>query len=317
MDYGNGSQPQPNVIPKLLCRLQELLALQNKYQPNLTLPIEDNGSEVTIGIRDGSAHILRCLKVWYDLPTEVLLVSLNIMDRFLTKMKVQPIHIACISVASFHIACQMTCNPENVPERTHMITISQCKCTLSDLVRMESIIISKLEINLNDRDNLPVTALNFLRLFHEILCVMKYNDLYKKVVDQFQIFQRLEVIACNGLCVNYEASLIALVLLSSMVDIGVARLQPTPYAHVSVLSMVTFFTEIQENCQISDDCFYDCLESVLRIISKYDSQTGLPHRQRLVWRLSQRTLKYLRPTNKFNSMLPTIEEQCQYRTDDE
>jgi cyclin G2 len=45
-------------------------------------------SEITTGIRDGSAHVLRCLKVWYDLPSDVLFVAINLMDRFLTKMKV-------------------------------------------------------------------------------------------------------------------------------------------------------------------------------------------------------------------------------------
>jgi hypothetical protein len=45
-------------------------------------------TEITNGIRDGSAHVLRCLKVWYDLPSDVLFVAINLMDRFLTKMKV-------------------------------------------------------------------------------------------------------------------------------------------------------------------------------------------------------------------------------------
>lgn len=95
-------------------------------------------------------------------------------------LQVQPKHMACISVASFHIACKMTCGPDRVPESAHLITISQCKCTLSDLVRMESIIMSKLGITLNDRDNVPVTALTFLRMFHEILCAAERGDVYKK-----------------------------------------------------------------------------------------------------------------------------------------
>lgn len=42
-----------------------------------------------MGIRDGTAHVLRCLKVWYDMPSEVLFVAVNLVDRFLTKMKVR------------------------------------------------------------------------------------------------------------------------------------------------------------------------------------------------------------------------------------
>lgn len=60
--------------------------------------------EITIGTRDGAAHVLRCLKVWYDLPNDVLFTAINLVDRFLTKMKVRPKHMACISIGSFHLA---------------------------------------------------------------------------------------------------------------------------------------------------------------------------------------------------------------------
>lgn len=39
-------------------------------------------------MRNGSAHVLRCLKVWYDLPPDTFFNAVNIMDRFLTRMKV-------------------------------------------------------------------------------------------------------------------------------------------------------------------------------------------------------------------------------------
>ena len=41
-----------------------------------------------IGMRDGSAHVLRCLKVWYDLPSDVFHTALANIDTFLAKMKV-------------------------------------------------------------------------------------------------------------------------------------------------------------------------------------------------------------------------------------
>lgn len=62
--------------------------------------------EITIGTRDGAAHVLRCLKVWYELSNDVLFTAINLVDRFLTKMKVRPKHMACISVSSLHLAVQ-------------------------------------------------------------------------------------------------------------------------------------------------------------------------------------------------------------------
>lgn len=58
-------------------------------------------------MRDGAAHVLRCLKVWYDLPSSVLLAGLNLMDRFMSRMKARPKHLSCIAISSFHLAaCQ-------------------------------------------------------------------------------------------------------------------------------------------------------------------------------------------------------------------
>lgn len=67
-------------------------------------PTHSQDGEITIGTRDGAAHVLRCLKVWYDLPNDVLFNATNLVDRFLTKMKVKPKHMACISVGAFHLA---------------------------------------------------------------------------------------------------------------------------------------------------------------------------------------------------------------------
>merc|ERR1711881_555046 len=41
---------------------------------------------------------------------------------------------------------------------------------------------------------------------------------------------------------------------------------------------------------------------------KYNSECTVAHRQRLVWKLSNRTLRHLRPTDKLRATLPTIKE---------
>ena len=46
------------------------------------------GATITSGMRDGSSHVLRCLKVWYDLPSDVFFGAVSSIDRFLAKMKV-------------------------------------------------------------------------------------------------------------------------------------------------------------------------------------------------------------------------------------
>lgn len=62
--------------------------------------------------------------------------------------------------------------------------------------------------------------------------------------------------------------------------------------------------------QITDESFFATHELVGAILSKYNAQEQTPHRQRLVWRLSSRTARLLRPTDKFTSVLPVIAEHA-------
>ena len=96
-------------MASLMQDLQRALTLEAKFQPRLQLPtgnsnggvslsfliflflifyymslnyFQETGGEITSQMRDGAAHVLRCLKVWYDLPSSVLLAALNLMDRY-------------------------------------------------------------------------------------------------------------------------------------------------------------------------------------------------------------------------------------------
>lgn len=74
--------------------------------------------------------MLRCLKVWYELSNEVLFTAINLVDRFLTKMKVRPKHMACISVSSMHLAVKQLGLPVIDPE--DLVAISQVSNPLSE-----------------------------------------------------------------------------------------------------------------------------------------------------------------------------------------
>lgn len=56
------------------------------------------------------------------------------------------------------------------------------------------------------------------------------------------------------------------------------------------------------------------MKMVNSVVTHYDgyAQSHPSHRQRLTWKLSRRTLKQLRPTEKLVSVLPTIEEHRQF-----
>lgn len=66
-------------------------------------------------------------------------------------LQAQPKHLSCIAVSSFHLACSqyqetsITDLCSAVPDPSDLVTISQSRCSASDLLRMEAILASKLE----------------------------------------------------------------------------------------------------------------------------------------------------------------------------
>lgn len=296
-------------VQDMFTQLSESLALEPKYQPSLFLPLQSNDGEITIGTRDGAAHVLRCLKVWYDLPNDVLFNATNLVDRFLTKMKVKPKHMACISVGAFHLAVkQLGLLPIDTED---LVAISQCRCTARDLERMAEIVESKLGVQMKTS---AVTGLTFIRLFYHIFRhAAKELDLsafYEKAITLSDLEQRMEILACDASCASIRPSELALVMLCTQLDASVSKLNVGTQQQIS--GLVDYAIQMQKLCRIPDTTFFHTHGTVVKILSNYNGSQRMPYRQRLVWKLSSRTLRHLRPTDKLkvSSYLPTIEEDA-------
>jgi len=298
-----------------LCQLEQALELETKYR----VAAGDNpGGEmlggITSGMRDGSAHVLRCLKVWYDLPSDVFFNAISSIDRFLAKMKAQPKHLSCIAVAAFHLACmqhqklQQEQGKDNlivVPEPLDLVNISQSRCSPSDLLRMRAILASKLEMNPGAGPEQPITPLTMLRLMFNVCRAAASHlglNLFPENNIPDQLLHQLEILACDSLTLQYRPAEVALALLATNFQQRATR-EP---GHSTAL--MGFISELQKYCNIPSSSFVDCLGIVVNQLDKYNSECTVAHRQRLVWKLSTRTLRHLRPTDKLRATLPTIKE---------
>lgn len=329
-------QQQSFDVQPYLRQLDECLELEVKYRGSVqpssaqVSPVSPSSmieaATITSGMRDGSAHVLRCLKVWYDLPSDIFFNAISSIDRFLSKMKAQPKHLSCIAVASFHLAClqfrqmqdehakmpeQTTPNlstgipPISVPDASDLVTISQSRCSSSDLLRMQTILANKLEMNPGAGPDMPVTALSFLRL---MFAVSRAASVQLGLADALpaalpdQLLHQLEILGCDSLTLGYRPAEVALALLAT-------DFQQRATAHPGHSSaLMGFISELQKYCNISSGSFVNCLGVVMGQLDKYNGECTVAHRQRLVWKLSNRTLRHLRPTDKLRATLPTIKE---------
>ena len=62
-------------------------------------------------------------------------------------------------------------------------------------------------------------------------------------------------------------------------------------------------SELQRACGIANASFVRCLGIVVGQLERYNGEGTVAHRQRLVWKLSNRTLRHLRPTDKLRFAL--------------
>jgi len=313
-------------VQSFLRKLDQALELEVKFRgaaqpPSGIAGRPEAAGSITSGMRDGSAHVLRCLKVWYDLPSDVLFNAISSIDRFLAKMKAQPKHLSCIAVSAFHLACVQHRQIQveqgldesqlvGIPDPADLVSISQSRCSPSDLLRMQTILQSKLETVgppslVSTADSAPVTSLTFLKLMYRVVRATALRlDLFDLLPQKAtglpdHLVHQLEILACDSLTLNYRPCEVALALLATDIQ---ARVDKDP-KHTPALR---FLSELQKYCNISSEVFVDCLNVVMSQLDKYNSECMVAHRQRLVWKLSNRTLRHLRPTDKLRATLPTI-----------
>ncbi|XP_037828419.1 cyclin G [Lucilia sericata] len=294
--------------------LKEYDALQDKYHTVLLLPKESR-REVTAGGRDGSAYVLRCLKIWYELPSDVLFSAMSLVDRFLDRMAVKPKHMACMSVASFHLAIKQL-NLKPIPAED-LVTISQCGCTAGDLERMAGVIANKLGVQMG---HAPITSVSYLRIYFALFRNLakeiggQFFEFYKQLIKLEELENRLEILLCDVKTTVITPSTLALVLICLHLDFHIKESYTRGSPELKHVFEYILF--LQQYMRIPDRVFTCGFSIVSGILSHYNGQNKQPYKQRLVWKLSSRTLRVLRPTNRFSTDLPTIDEGITNAMDD-
>ncbi|KAE8631253.1 hypothetical protein XENTR_v10001124 [Xenopus tropicalis] len=178
---------------KLLKQLNLHLELESKYQPRekgliLIESTAENDNSICPRLRNAKVEDLWSLTNFFGLGMETFVLAVNILDRFLAIMKVKPKHLSCIGVCCFQLAAKVVEEDCNIPSVHDVIRISQCKCTVSDMNRMEKIISEKLHFEFK-----ATTALTFLHLYHTV--VLCHSSKRKEVLNLDKLEAQLK--ACN------------------------------------------------------------------------------------------------------------------------
>lgn len=178
--------------------------------------------------------------------------------RLFSSFQAQPKHLSCIAVSAFHLACrqhqqqQVLLSPGSssisIPEPADLVNISQSRCSPSDLLRMQGIIASKLDLNPGAGPESPVTSLTLLRIMFSVSRAAAVRLGLEGLLPEAlpaHVLHQLEILACDSMTLQYRPAEVALALLATDFQKR-AGSQP---GHANAL--MGFIAELQKYCNVS------------------------------------------------------------------
>ncbi|XP_004696828.1 cyclin-G1 [Echinops telfairi] len=280
---------------KLLPQLNALLELESRCQPKLCglrliESAHDNGLRMTARLRDFEVKDLLSLTQFFGFDTETFSLAVNLLDRFLSKLKVQPKHLGCVGLSCFYLAVKSVEEERNVPLASDLIRISQYRFTVSDLMRMEKIVLEKVCWKVK-----AATAFQFLQLYYSL-------------IQENLPFERRN-------CLNFER--LAAQLKACHCRIIFSKAKPSVLA-LSIIALeiqaqkcirLTGVECLQKHSKINGRDLTVWQELVSKCLTEYSSnKCSTPNVQKLKWIVSGRTARQLKHSYYRIAHLPTIPE---------
>ncbi|XP_072024585.1 cyclin-G1-like [Amphiura filiformis] len=299
----------------LLQQIQIAANLQDIYQPNLKhLQIPQNCQHIskdviTTAMHDVLVDRLRSLSRYYSHSAKTFFLAVNIMDRFLSVVKAKPHHLLCIAVASYYLAVKSIEKEKDVMSPDHLVRISQCGCSTSDIARMEKIICSKLKWELDSP-----SALTFLEVFHA-WCVAESimgnkEDQHQDHMEQ--LTNILEGCMCNFPLTLFQPSVLAFTLLSIQLPRYI-----TVHNTSDMENLDWVLTGLQHFTKMSSSDIQRCQCLLRDFLLDYCSSKCKRPTSKLVWIVSSKTAKNMRFSAQISSDLQTIPEDSTLLSDPE
>ncbi|XP_047425752.1 cyclin-I [Mugil cephalus] len=171
-------------------------------------------TDISPAQRDEAVHWLIELHNKLQLYPETLVLAVSVLDRFLAPIKARPKYLRCIAIACFFLAAKTCEEDECVPSLRELVASSNCGCSPSEILRMERIILDKLNWDLH-----TATALDFLHIFHAMVLSCRSGLLDSMLgLNRSQhlalLTQRLYLCLADHTLIQLRGSMLALALIT-------------------------------------------------------------------------------------------------------
>uniref|UniRef100_A0A8C6R083 Cyclin N-terminal domain-containing protein n=1 Tax=Nannospalax galili TaxID=1026970 RepID=A0A8C6R083_NANGA len=272
------------MIEKLLHQLNALLEQESRCQPKvcglkLIESAHDNGLRVTARLRDFEVKDLLGLTHFFGFDTETF------------SLAVQAKHLGYIGLSCFYLAVKSIEEERNVPLATDLIRISQYRFVVSDLMRMEKIMLEKVCWKVK-----ATTAFQFLQLYYSLI---QENLPFerRKCLNFERLEAQLKACHCRIIFSKAKPSVLALSIIA---------------LEIQALKCGELMEEVeclQKHFKVNGRDLMFWQELISKWLTEYSSnKCSKPNVQKLKWIVSGRTARQLKHSYYRITHLPTIPE---------
>lgn len=212
--------------------------------------------------RDEAISWILSLNAKFHFTPETVALAVYLVDRFLLLVKVPSKYLRCVSICCYYIAAKTLEEDEVIPSTGDLVKGSDYECSVSEILRMESIILNKLSWNIK-----YVTAIDFLHIIHSLLMCyypQLLNGLSNMTPSKHLAILTQKLLKCLG---DHQITTFRPVTLSlSVISHELEQITPN---WLSIVMMIQQMTEVDSGCLIR------CREQTGRFLTEnYMLQTG-------------------------------------------
>lgn len=205
--------------------------------------------------RDEMVSWLLYINRRFHFTPETIALTISMMDRFLLTIRVRPKYLQCVAISCLYIAAKTLEEDEVIPSTKDLVKMSQCDCAVSDILRMEGVVLDKLHWNIK-----TITPVDYLHIIHALL-MCYYPQLLEDLTNMTPtrhltiISRNLFYCLCDHRLVKYRPIILSLAVLSLELE------QITP-AWLSIINTVIQMAEIEV------DSLIQCRETVSQLLKE-------------------------------------------------
>lgn len=185
-----------------------------QFKPRTYKFIVNKNKEVVPDQRNTTVQWLYKLNRQMRFNPETFFLTTAILDKFLHSVKAHPKYLKCIGVACFYLAAKTLEEDDVIPGTLELVRTSQCGCSVAEVIRMERLVLDKLNWDIK-----LTTPLDFLHIFHSLLLsnIPHLLDRFAHVTPARQmalLTRKLDVCVQRHESLDFRPSTLALSLLS-------------------------------------------------------------------------------------------------------